>query len=480
MTISKSAVQKVLDTLPIGYYLGISNKVDVQLDENAATSYADLLNKKIVIAYNNVKTIRDDCNLSLEQIVRTLLYHELSHIILTPDRLLHALNKKQQKIVNAFEDERIERIMQDYYINVDFKKFVFAINNVDATNIPKPKSPFEEYYQLVRFGYGTKEKIDAFLQLMRNWENITSLWAGGEFYPKEILRFYKKYFENVENDQSPEETENNQSSVEKESNQSSMEKEKQSDSGEEKSFVQSNIFVGFGQRSLTQNKFSLEQSFSTFSKDNSYLPKLENIFHKAFKKQAQRSGSLNAYSGKINPRDTSRSDYKWFIRPDANGSQKRFDKVHLSMIVDDSSSFAKSREAINNMLSALAQLERNHPEFSFDLIKIGTYSQIAPKNERSVKCASGSIVSKTLFKHYNQTQKANCTNINLCVMDGEFIVDDYAFKAFNHPNVTVISDPENEIKLNAQAPLARKIYIDGNYAERLISEVFSALERLIA
>lgn len=470
MTISKSAVQKVLDTLPVGYYLGISNKVDVQLDENATTSYADLLNKKIVIAYNNVKTIRDDCNLSLEQIVRTLLYHELSHIILTPVHLLLSLNEKQRNIVNAFEDERIERIMQDYYINVDFKKFVFAINNVDISNIPEPKSPFEEYYQLVRFGYGAKEKIDAFVQLMTRWENVVGTY-GGAIYQRDILCFYKKYFENVENDQSPAETENNQSSAEK---------EKQSDCDKEKSFVQANTFVGFGERSLTHNKFYLEQSFSTFSKDNSYLPKLENIFHKAFKKQAQRSGSLNAYSGKINPRDTTRSDYKWFIRPDANGSQKRFDKIHLTMIVDDSSSFMISREVINNMLSSLVQLEKNHSEFSFDLIKIGTFSEIAPKNERSVECLSGSVVNRNLFKHYNQTQKANCTNINLCVMDGEFIVDDQAFKAFNHPNVTVISDPENEIRLNTEAPLARKIYIDGNYAERLISEVFNAMERLIA
>ena len=83
MNISIEQVQKIFKTLPIGYYIG--RNIDASL-EMTKTSYYNFIQDKVVVSYLNiadmVKKIKNPDN--LEKAIRGCLYHELSHVLLTP------------------------------------------------------------------------------------------------------------------------------------------------------------------------------------------------------------------------------------------------------------------------------------------------------------------------------------------------------------------------------------------------------------
>ena len=117
MDVSFARVEQILKTLPIGYYCGRDIKVSLSKQD---TTYYDFSNDCIRISYpmiqRSVKLLSDDSK--IENDIRCLLYHEVSHAILTPS------NIRKDDFYNVFEDERIETILQDYYMRVDFKEIV--------------------------------------------------------------------------------------------------------------------------------------------------------------------------------------------------------------------------------------------------------------------------------------------------------------------------------------------------------------------
>ena len=163
MEITKAQVERILETLPIGYY--IKRNVEVVLS-NSESSYCELINDKIVISYpmiqKAVKDLEDDSN--LEMYIRTLLYHETSHAFLTP------LTLKISDIINIFEDERIETIFNTYYKNTNFKKLLYDITKFKGE---EPKSPMEEFYQTVRFRKGRKKFVNRVNELIMYYKNLS-------------------------------------------------------------------------------------------------------------------------------------------------------------------------------------------------------------------------------------------------------------------------------------------------------------------
>ena len=86
MNVSKPLVEQILKTLPIGYYCG--RDIDVELSDSDTTCI-NLVEDKIQISYPTIsdvaKTLANDSN--IENDIRCLLYHEVSHAILTPKSL---------------------------------------------------------------------------------------------------------------------------------------------------------------------------------------------------------------------------------------------------------------------------------------------------------------------------------------------------------------------------------------------------------
>lgn len=198
----KAEAEAVLKTLPLAHYLRTST-IPVTFDETARTSYFDPSNFRIVVSFANVfanaknshpKTAEDT-----EKIVRGFLYHEVSHAVLTPSQLMQYasyLSIKCSKdylitprLANIAEDERIETLLQGYYLNTNFKQ------NLNAT-CPLEKgdsfASFEGYcFNAIRHRYApldgkaVNEEVKAFVKATK--EINAQSYAGDLVEAIEVL-----------------------------------------------------------------------------------------------------------------------------------------------------------------------------------------------------------------------------------------------------------------------------------------------------
>ena len=102
--------EAILKTLPVGYYCG--GRINVTLDKNEPTSYFRHEDNSIVISYpiisKGLEAVTDET--WKETAVRSMLYHEVSHAILTPDSYMKDEESTTMlEVLNIFEDERKRR-----------------------------------------------------------------------------------------------------------------------------------------------------------------------------------------------------------------------------------------------------------------------------------------------------------------------------------------------------------------------------------
>lgn len=173
--------QDILDSLPRSHYLRVST-IDVRLSTTDATSYFNPQQLRIVVAMNNIvealKTLKFRVSdAELNSLIRGLLYHEISHAILTPRNLMNDVvyyNQQGYKITpslaNIIEDERIETLLKNYYMNVNFKHNLSLI-----APIVIPAKNFEHFvFNCVRFRYSpidseeVKKQVNRFITLTKN------------------------------------------------------------------------------------------------------------------------------------------------------------------------------------------------------------------------------------------------------------------------------------------------------------------------
>ena len=191
MQLTKELLQHYINKVPIGYYVG--RNVDVTIGDKDDT-YFDLVKGSIVISYptikDNARLIKTDAD--AEKSVRHLIFHELSHALLTP-RILHI-----DMVLNVFEDERIESILKNYYLDTDFKAFVKKLNGFK--NQP-PENEWDAWYQLVRYRRGpvyflsrVHEIIDDYTHLDIAVSRIdTEIRSSIRNYEAEVNRLYEEF-----------------------------------------------------------------------------------------------------------------------------------------------------------------------------------------------------------------------------------------------------------------------------------------------
>ena len=189
--VTKELLQHYINKVPIGYYVG--RNVDVAIGDKDDT-YFDLVKGSIVISYptikDNARLIKTDAD--AEKSVRHLIFHELSHALLTP-RILHI-----DMVLNVFEDERIESILKNYYLDTDFKTFVKKLNGFK--NQP-PENEWDAWYQLVRYRRGpvyflsrVHEIIDDYTHLDIAVSRIdTEIRSSIRNYESEVNRLYEEF-----------------------------------------------------------------------------------------------------------------------------------------------------------------------------------------------------------------------------------------------------------------------------------------------
>lgn len=136
--------QSIIDTLPLANYLRVTT-IKVVFDETAPTSYFNPYDFEIHIALSNIANLLNNskCQViskaDLEKHCRNLLYHEISHAILTPKDYKKKCEENSQTdyswcpkeldadMANIIEDERIETILKHYYYGVNFRKNITTI-----------------------------------------------------------------------------------------------------------------------------------------------------------------------------------------------------------------------------------------------------------------------------------------------------------------------------------------------------------------
>ena len=508
MEISFPKCETILKTLPIGYYTG--RRIEIEMSRDEETSCYSPMEDKIIISYPiiayRMAQIEDDCN--EEEAVRSMLYHEVSHAILTPICLPPSFEN------NCFEDERIETVLRHYYEGVDFRKQLYDVHGGHA---PKATDYKSAVFNAVRFGLGTaevqkriNELFKDFAHLNRNstmygWEEEHA-WSNVDAYETQIRKICNlirnEFKSNPEafNEQNGSgegkakqmdkmKASNEQSSGSGEHKKGKSETEQQEDgSAEEENTNNSKDFheVEIDKEQLKKMVGQCMCQDSNLSEAqieqlNSFQRTVETIIGNFNKKNSGGSG-INAYSGVFNPRAVSRKDYRFFDRSMSTQGNNRFGTCHLNLIIDCSGSYADNEAITNGILRVLSEVERKNRNFSMDVGFINHNFRMANSiRERRFVAEGGDTIPNNMGDILRNLQKPQTCNYNIVLFDGDAICGscgdkdpNKVFSVFDRKQTTLITDPDNERYMKPPFK-ATKVIVTTDYANKLIEHITKAL-----
>ena len=504
-------VKAIADTLPIGLYA--KRRIETSLDQGTQESFYVPMEDKIVISYPQIagglKNLTEEAD--VETSVRTMLYHEVSHGILTPKEM------EPTDIINVFEDERIETLLKDYYYNIDFKKNVFLVNDYNGE---APQNAMDEFYQTVRFRKGDPDNLLKVGEIIARFSEMSAgnyqTWGwytsndrscSLSRYYDEVYQLYNKiaakWGEQQRNHQQDWNWGKNKNKLpvgmlnpngekngESDEGQQGSDKEQQG-SGAGQNAVEAQGSKGDRDALIDKAKQQVGEVNDLFgvghadvianqviqSYYDSKLVETLSIIIDSFNKKNTKGSSINAYSGMFNPRLVARDDYRYFQHKTSINGNNSFGTLHLNLFLDDSGSMSSNEQAVNKLLYALHCIEKKNSNFSFDMITCADKIEIADKTKGYVS-RGGTYLSNKIIPLYRQVQKPGTYNYNLVLFDGQADVDSYlggsTFKVFDTGNCTIISDRSNYRHLS-KLKNAKVIYSD-NYTEELFNNVYKTLE----
>lgn len=518
--------QDVLKTLPVGYYLG--HPVSLRLDPTGDSTYIELDCERVTVSYKNICTAMENApdDIDPEPIIRALLYHEISHALLTPRCLLSTANGNLiykccsryknsadkaayirdhvHDIINIFEDERIETTCHNYYMNVDFKRLLVLLNG-DPKDFMN-RDPIGKFFALVRYRIGPKDLLETVSSIIKQFYGETYTMQHCETYAKSIIKlfasmlpsnFQYQHNHNEQDNSSAQDAQKN-GSVQDAQDNGSVQNDQNDDAEDQASPApltddQVDAIARAIEEKLTACQITIEKSrikevfkrLSTNKEAAAIRAQFERVIQTALNKhKAQSSGSLG-YSGRIDPRSVANKDYRWFAKKTQGSSVKRFSKIQFNLFCDDSGSFYGSKLKMNAVILALKELAATNHDIQVKVIHCGSGITVPDQESPWLTCRGSSFFGGNLPTIYKEAQRPDATNINMVVFDGEFctrrdITKDKAFGTFNHPNCIIVSDTDNEDDFNNYAPQARKTIIGGRYADTFISQLLDQVGRLLA
>ena len=518
--------QDVLKTLPVGYYLG--HPVSLRLDPTGDSTYIELDCERVTVSYNNICTALENApdDIDPKPIIRALLYHEISHALLTPRGLLSSISyafitkccsrykngddkaayiwDHVHDIINIFEDERIETTCRDYYMNVDFKRLVVLLNG-DPKNFMN-RDPIGKFFALVRYRIGSTEQLETVSSIIKQFYGETYMMHNCETYAKAIIKlfasmlpsnFQYQHNHNEQDNDAAQDAQDNDAMQDAQKNDSVQ--DDQNDNAENQASHspltddQVDTIARTIEEKLTACQITIEKSkikevfkrLSTNKEAAAIRAQFERVIQTALNKhKAQSSGSLG-YSGRIDPRSAANKDYRWFAKKTQGSSVKRFSKIQFNLFCDDSGSFWGSKLKMNAVILALKELAAANHDIQVKVIHCGSGITVPDQESPWLQCQGSSFFDGNIPTIYKEAQRPDATNINMVVFDGEFctqkdITKDKAFGTFNHPNCIIVSDADNEDYFNEYAPQARKTFITVRYADTFISQLIDQVGRLLA
>lgn len=461
-------VESILKTLPVGYY--IKRNIAVRLTNEDNTYYVPFKDE-ISISYVMLKKAMSNINDKLtnedvEKIIRTLLYHEVSHAFLTPK------NFKVTDAINVFEDERIETICKSMYHNVDFHEFLKLANGWNGVTIPIPKTAFEAWYILIRYHAGNTKYLNSAKNLFTKYANIDrNDNALANDYAYEVENLYKQLEKDFE--KSSEFYEDVIKNANNELSGKSPNKEK--------------IFTVTDYENSIKKIIDIEPTelFNKISFFNANVyEKLNQIVTSVKKLNASNAFAINSYSGVFNPRAVVNDDYKWFLQKNRQGHLRQFSKIKLNLFIDNSSSFEQNERVINEILFALSKIEKANPEFRYSVVTMNTKFKILEKT-KMFATYGGNAIPENATSIIQSVIDRQAINYNIVLFDGDALTDQplhkflgKEFECFNIlDNCVMILDDYNKIYADKFCEKHKRIYTH-SYAEELENNICNALNFL--
>lgn len=526
---------KILKTLPIGYYCG-GGKISLSLSETEATSFYNGADNSITISYpiiaKGLEKVTDEA--WKETAVRSMLYHEVSHAILTPTNIFkYCWDEEEKFIVNVFEDERIETILNSYYLDVNFKQNLFNIVGEKPT-IEKD-NPQSIFYALVRYRFGEKRLLDKVSEIIEKYKDIN---RNTEYDPdNKIYRYYHeiknlyneikdavelksinpdsmeqdndalKGFnsdnvqtgkpkasknENEGESESKSESESESGSKSENENESGSENKSGNSNNEENSVTEEARNINEDLRNMIKNIISNVENNGLTEEQNIDLRKAEKTLEMIitnFNKKNSGGNGYNGYSGIFNPRAVIRDDYKYFDRIASINGNNTFGTCHLNLVIDRSGSFEYNTHIINSLLIMLTKIERKNPNFSMDVSFINTqFKTCKTFKDRRIKCGGGNDIPENWKEIMGKLQKNNSYNYNIVLFDGDALSDNYSsfdklkkiFKQLDQPNTTLITDKDNVTYMKDNKFTKAKVIVTRDYTDELISNIIKAFSRMFS
>jgi hypothetical protein len=479
MEISKSELQAIIKTLPIGLYIKRGLSVAVG-DES--TSYYSPHTDEIVVSFPQIQTSlakTPENSPHRERIIRGILYHEVSHAFITPTKL------DWNDIVNVFEDERMETLLANYYYDVDFKTNVFLFNGFDVGKVPPATDKFIAFYNLVRFRSGdptllkrVEDIITRYADLSRNAE-----YRKCYDYYDEIMDLYRDTKEPTTPEKKEGDGEDGNLKFEGDIQGGSAEGSTTDSANEGDGAVQANDGVGRSSSSpLSAEEIHKMLDSIVADKQTNELTTMFQAIIDNFNKRNKGGSSIGGYSGVLNPRNANRPDYKIFDRPFSQKSDNQYGTCHLNLFIDKSGSFYYSEELVNKLLVALSAVERHSPNFTLDVVFCGNGEKlIEKKKDRVIRCGGGNDLDDNIYEIYRKLQKSGTCNYNIALFDGDAFSDAPRthrknFRAFDFNNCTIISDEENRRYIESNVHKAKVIYTS-DYTKELLENIKTTLMR---
>ena len=483
MVYSKTEVEKVIKTLPISYYA--FKEMSVRLTDEDRT-YINLATYAINISYPMIRKAMEDAErkgveMDTESVCRALLYHEVSHALLTPMDM-----KNNPAYYNVFEDERIETLLYNYYINVDFKANVKHICGWDKPH--EPRNADEAFFQTVRFRYGKPEHLKRVKWIIERYSMINTSrgHANGETlgnYEDSIKKLYEDIVKDFEEEEKKKKKNEEEEKGEEEKEERTTDKCPSYDEKEiARNLVQNAV-------DKINNGFGVGEAVSTFSREkqaiqkkfaNDYYDYFYPLFY-GYNKRSSGGSALQAYSGVLNPRNAARDDYRYFDRMAQEKGNNRYGSMNLNLFIDTSGSFRPHQPQVNGLLEALERLENRFKFFTFELITCNVGEQLKRHDERRISCVGGNWLDESVVPIWRKVQKLNTPNYNIVLFDGDAYTDPHIINTaaapmtvFDYSNVTLITDPSNEDK--AKKCRRAKVVISNNYTEELERYVKRAVQ----
>ena len=510
MVITREQIEQVFNTLPVSYYL----KRDIPISlSNGTKSYFDPIRDNIVIGANSIIEAFAKMpsefvgKVDIETITRSIHYHEISHVLLTPADLYDYTSYYYSEVLNIFEDERIETVFKDYYIGVNFKQNIALLNGYTGE---APKNGHDAFYQVVRYRVGKEKYLKRVNEIIKNYACINATYSKGSYtkrnkvssYVNEIVALYNdilndwkenpKDYQNKQNSQGGQGSNDNQNSQSGPNGQGDMDSLSSSAGSDDDidskiaSIIDSISDTGADVVISDVTKIidnALEDVLEEYH-DPKLIAQFNDIILRKKKKRGNASAAISSYAGKMNIKSVgTRDDYRWWYVQNREGNMRRFSAVHFTLYIDKSGSFRSNEKNVNILLRALEAI--NDKDFSFDVVTLDTDITEWSDTHKKFKTGGSNAIPDKLKDVVARHTIRNANNYNIVLFDGDcHCADSSSARAhdnleyFDGPNTIIVSDKENMRYFDRCISTAQIIYTT-DYCKEFINNILKLLDRVM-